>query len=95
MDPDPRAPKTYGSRLFGKEVPCMLLFRYVPDMSEDVLREASLEKEVFDLHPGHEPVLVVVRLSKQCLVSTNRRKESLDRKIVYFLNTAYTYLHLL
>jgi hypothetical protein len=44
-------------------------------MSEDVLWEASLEKEVFDLHPGHEPVLVVVRLSEQRLVSTNRRKE--------------------
>jgi hypothetical protein len=54
-------------------------------MSENVLRKASLEKEVFDLHPGHEPVLVVVRLPEQRLVSTNRKNESLERKYGMFI----------
>jgi len=43
-------------------------------MREYVLGEAGLQEEVFDLHPGHEPVLVVVRLSEQGLIPIRNRE---------------------
>ena len=40
----------------------------VPDVSKDVLREASLQEHILDLHPRDETILVIVCLLKKCLV---------------------------
>ena len=45
----------------------------VPNVSKDILRKASLQEHILDLHPRDEPIFVIVRLLEKCLVPEQRK----------------------
>ena len=56
------------SKLFWVQFSLLTHIAKVPNVSEDILREACLQEHVLDLHPGYETILVVVCLLEERLV---------------------------
>ena len=55
-------------KLLGVQLSLLPHVAQVPDVSKDVLWEASLKEHILDLHTRDETILVIVSLLKKCLV---------------------------
>ena len=55
-------------KLLGVQLALLTHVAQVPNVSKDILWEASLQEHILDLHPRDETILVIVSLLKKCLV---------------------------